>query len=130
MANSTSSLALRVGVPDDRRAFVISGTIDCLFESADGAWTVLDYKTGVRESSTPAAELIADYEIQLGLYALAVRQFLRRLPDRIELVFIRNGVDRVPFHPTESNLEQITARVARVLTETAEALSDPVTASI
>jgi ATP-dependent helicase/nuclease subunit A len=105
----------------ETQAFVISGTIDCLFESADGSWTVLDYKTGVRERSTPAAELIAAYEIQLGLYALAVREFLKRLPDRIELAFIRNGVDRVLFEPTESKLEEIATRVSRALAETRNA---------
>ena len=108
-------------IASDGRAFVISGTIDCLFESEEGAWSVLDYKTGLRQQSTPAAELVADYEIQLGLYALAVRQFLKRLPDRIELVFIRNGVDRVSFQPTESKLEEITARVSRVLAESQSA---------
>ena len=124
---STSSLALRVGVPDDSPPFIISGTIDCLFESADGTWTVLDYKTGVRDRSTPAAELIADYEIQLGLYALAVREFLQRLPDKIELAYIRNGVYRIPFEPTASNLEQITARVTCALAETTDvaAVSTP-----
>ena len=55
------------------RGVVISGTIDCLFESADGKWHVLDYKTGIRDRSTPPDELLAAYEIQLGLYALAVR---------------------------------------------------------
>jgi ATP-dependent exoDNAse (exonuclease V) beta subunit len=112
--NSCDDFKLNI---EEGLAFVISGTIDCLFESAGGAWTVLDYKTGVRERSTPAAELLADYEIQMGLYALAVREFLKRLPDRIELVFIRNGVDRVPFEPTESKLDEVTARVARVLAD-------------
>ena len=107
-------------VAGDTSAFVISGTIDCLFESADGVWMVLDYKTGIQEKATPAAELLADYEIQLGLYALAVWELLNRLPDRIELVFIRNGVDRVAFELTESKLEEVTARVARVLVGASE----------
>lgn len=99
----------------DDRPFTITGTIDCLFESASGGWIVLDYKTGVRDRSTSPAELLAGYEIQLGLYALAIQKYVQRLPDRIELVFIRNGVDRVTFEPTEARLAEITARVAQAL---------------
>ncbi len=96
----------------------ISGTIDCLFESAGGGWIVMDYKTGVRDKSTSPAELLANYEIQLGLYALAIRQFVQRLPDRIELVFIRSGVDRVVFEPTAARLAEITSRVGKAILST------------
>jgi ATP-dependent helicase/nuclease subunit A len=96
-------------------SIVISGTIDCLFESADGQWKIVDYKTGIRESTTPAAELPADYEIQLGLYTLAVEQLVHRVPDRIELAFVRQGVDRVVFEPTPERLAEIIARVARAI---------------
>jgi ATP-dependent exoDNAse (exonuclease V) beta subunit len=94
---------------------IISGTIDCLFESADGTWSIVDYKTGVRDKTAAAAELLADYEIQLGLYALATRQFLNRIPERIELAFIRQGVDRVVFEPTESRLADVRHRVEQAL---------------
>jgi ATP-dependent exoDNAse (exonuclease V) beta subunit len=100
---------------------VISGTIDCLFESADARWTILDYKTGIRHPGTSVAALLADYEIQLGLYALAVEQLIRRPPDRIELVFMRNGVDRVTFEPTDPRLYEIIARVARAMRDGANA---------
>jgi ATP-dependent helicase/nuclease subunit A len=105
-------------VRNEDREFIISGTIDCLFESAGGGWIVLDYKTGVRDKSTSPVELLADYEIQLGLYALAVRQFVQRLPDRIELVFLRSGVDRVVFEPTEARLAEITSRVGNAILST------------
>jgi ATP-dependent exoDNAse (exonuclease V) beta subunit len=100
---------------------IISGTIDCLFESADGGWTIFDYKTGIRQSDTPAAALLADYEIQLGLYALAVEQLIHRLPDRIELVFMRTGVDRIAFEPTAARLEGMIDRVARAIERLATA---------
>lgn len=101
--------------PAPDASVTISGTIDCLFESADGKWTIIDYKTGIRDGKIPAAELLAEYEIQLGLYALAARELLKRLPDRIELVFVRQRVDRVAFEPHLDRLSQITARVARAL---------------
>jgi ATP-dependent exoDNAse (exonuclease V) beta subunit len=102
---------------------VISGTIDCLFESADGRWTILDYKTGIRRPGAPAARLLAEYEIQLGLYVLAVEQLIHSLPDRIELVFMRNGVDRVVFEPTDVRLSEIVSRVARAIKDGASAES-------
>src|SRR5262249_37764856 len=94
--------------PEGGTPTVISGTIDCLFESASGEWIVLDYKTGLRDRSTPPAELLKDYEIQLGLYALAIQQFIGRVPARIELVFIRSGVECVLFDPTAARLADVT----------------------
>ncbi len=101
-----------IAIADSR---IISGTIDCLFESAQGKWTIVDYKTGVRDAKTPPSEILAEYEIQLGLYALAVEQLLKRLPDRIELVFMQQGVERVVFEPDESLLDEIVARVHHVV---------------
>jgi ATP-dependent helicase/nuclease subunit A len=89
----------------------ISGTIDCLFESSRGQWAIVDYKTSLHTEGTAPEELLAPYEIQLGLYALAVRELIQRLPDRIELVFPREKVERILFAPTESRLSAITARV-------------------
>jgi ATP-dependent helicase/nuclease subunit A len=108
---------LRLPSPDQSRAtgILISGTIDCLFESARGEWLVLDYKTGVRDGSTSDAAVLADYEIQLGMYALAVREFLKQLPDRIELVFVRNGLARVAFEAGAERLTDVTTRVHRAV---------------
>ena len=97
---------------------VISGTIDCLFESADGKWHVLDYKTGIRDQGSPPAELLAAYEIQLGLYALAVRELIGRLPDTVELVFVRQGVDRVIFEATYEVLNGVIERVNHATSHT------------
>ncbi len=104
---------------------IVSGTIDCLFESADGTWHVLDYKTGIRDRSTPPDELLAAYEIQLGLYALAVRELIGRSPDRTELVFVRQGVDRVVFEPTENRLTDVINRVNQVIRRELFALPHP-----
>jgi ATP-dependent helicase/nuclease subunit A len=103
------------GVPSDPTTIIISGTIDCLFESADGKWHVLDYKTGIRERSAPTAELLADYEIQLGLYALAVRDLIGRLPDKVELVFVQQGVDRIVFELTDGKLGEVIDRINLVV---------------
>ncbi|MBS0265163.1 MAG: UvrD-helicase domain-containing protein [Planctomycetes bacterium] len=93
----------------------ISGTLDCLYETADRDWVVLDYKTGLRSPDTTPDQLRDDYEIQLGLYARAVQQFTGKLPSRIELVFLRQGAERVVFEPTAGQLKQIETRVQQAL---------------
>lgn len=78
---------------------VISGTIDQLLESSDGRWIVADFKTGRRLADNPK-KLRAEYEFQMGLYALAVQQILGRLPDEVWLVHLRQAdpVVRYPIH--------------------------------
>ncbi|MBI3864669.1 MAG: UvrD-helicase domain-containing protein [Planctomycetia bacterium] len=93
----------------------VAGTIDCLYESADGKWIVLDYKTGKVDRSTTEAELLAEYEIQLGLYAVAVQQFTGRLPDRLELAFIREGTRRIVLKPDDAFVTGIVKRVTKAL---------------
>ena len=69
----------------------ISGTMDLVFEGADGEWEVVDYKS----SSPPAGphdDLRPDYRLQLGLYALAARQWLGRPLTRWSVFFLGRGV--------------------------------------
>jgi ATP-dependent exoDNAse (exonuclease V) beta subunit len=55
----------------------INGKIDLVFEGPDGRWEVVDYKS----SAPPPDEkrqARADYELQLGLYALAAGRWIGR----------------------------------------------------
>ncbi len=51
---------------------IISGQIDCLVQTAQGAWKIIDYKTGRIPEGDPAA-LFDHFSIQMVLYAEAVR---------------------------------------------------------
>lgn len=53
---------------------LIEGAIDALAEYADGSLRVLDYKTG----GDPAAETLASYRFQVGLYCAAVEAIVGR----------------------------------------------------
>lgn len=96
---------------------LVTGTLDGLYEAANGQWILFDYKTrGLRgDPQAAAAKVAAHYEVQLGIYCLATRHLLDRLPDRVELVLLRDGVHRVTFKPTEAFVNSIAHRVHAAL---------------
>lgn len=59
---------------------VIAGRIDALYRTGSG-WTVLDYKTGQAEDRER-------YELQVGVYALAIHRLLGEMPSRAALVLL------------------------------------------
>jgi ATP-dependent helicase/nuclease subunit A len=64
----------------------VTGTIDRLYRTPDGLWTVLDYKT----DSVSAADLVqraGTYWAQLDFYALMVRRLCNAPSVRIRLLF-------------------------------------------
>ena len=88
----------------------VAGTIDCLYQRADGAWILVDYKTG-RLGDLPTA--FRKYGLQLGLYCLAIQQWQGRLPERVELVYLGCGAQRLMFRPTPEFCENVRERVLR-----------------
>lgn len=101
--------------PQGSETRTIAGTIDCLYETAQGRWILFDYKTRTLAGHDEAADTLVHYEIQLGIYCLAVRHMLQRLPDRVELVLVRNGIQRVWFEPTDEFVQGIARRVGAAL---------------
>lgn len=63
---------------------VLRGQIDAWFEEG-GELILVDYKTDSGESG------LAEYSVQLRLYALALERYAGRLPDRALLCFLRSG---------------------------------------
>ncbi len=100
----------------DRDVRYIAGYIDCLFETADGTWTIVDYKTGRASPAASEAEQLAAYELQLGTYALAARQLLGRVPDRVELAFLADDGRRISMPVSEPTLQAIEARLKAAMT--------------
>jgi ATP-dependent helicase/nuclease subunit A len=70
----------------------LQGFIDCLYQDPDGRWHVLDYKTN-RVSADGLAAAAAAYEMQLGVYALAVEQILGEPPGRLTTHFLRPSLE-------------------------------------
>jgi ATP-dependent helicase/nuclease subunit A len=70
----------------------LQGFIDCLYQDPAGRWHVLDYKTN-RVSPGGLAAAAAAYEMQLGVYALAVEQILGEPPGRLSIHFLRPSLE-------------------------------------
>jgi ATP-dependent exoDNAse (exonuclease V) beta subunit len=70
----------------------LQGFIDCLYQDAVGKWHLLDYKTN-QTSAEDAVSLAAQFELQMGVYALAVEQILRQPPQELTVHFLRPSVE-------------------------------------
>lgn len=82
----TEDASLRDAVRESR--ILVQGVIDCLFETPSGELILVDYKTDRLDKKDPVGSgqrLLARHRQQLLYYALAVRQMLGRIPDRVLL---------------------------------------------
>ena len=70
----------------------LQGYIDCLYQDAEGNWHLLDYKTN-RVSAENVAAAAAQYEMQLGVYALAVEQILGKPPVELIVHFLQPSAE-------------------------------------
>ncbi|HEX7572965.1 MAG TPA: UvrD-helicase domain-containing protein [Bacteroidota bacterium] len=95
----------------------ITGTIDRLYRTPDGLWTVLDYKT----DSVSAADLVeraGAYWAQLDFYALMVRRLCNAPSVRIRLLFahhpdvvLQNVLGPDDLRRREESVARIIARI-------------------
>ncbi|MBI5759582.1 MAG: UvrD-helicase domain-containing protein [Planctomycetales bacterium] len=90
---------------------LISGTIDCAYQTDQGTWAILDYKSIMLRSPTDAETRLREYSFQLGVYCLALEQWLGVMPERADLVLLRGGVHRIGFRPTRAFLDETARRV-------------------
>jgi ATP-dependent helicase/nuclease subunit A len=65
----------------------LHGFIDCLYQDKSGNWRLLDFKTN-RISAAEIASAAAQYELQLGVYALAVEGILGKSPAELTLCLL------------------------------------------
>jgi ATP-dependent helicase/nuclease subunit A len=66
------------------------GYIDCLYQDARGGWHLIDYKTDTI-SADEVAQKAQQYEMQIGLYALAAEKALGAPLVEISLYFLKPG---------------------------------------
>lgn len=71
----------------NERHGLIHGVIDLLYQSKDGGWHIVDYKTGVGSEEKVSQ---FGYDLQVEIYAHAVREILGRPPASVALYFLRN----------------------------------------
>lgn len=72
----------------------LQGYIDCLYQTADGRWQVVDYKTN-QVTADGVPRLAAKYELQMLVYGLAVESFWGVGPAELVLHFLRPGVEHI-----------------------------------
>lgn len=94
---------------------VLTGQIDVLLQDSHGNWQLWDYKTGQFPRSSPDAELLAPYELQLGIYALAAEQFLGRPLESIGLVALRPQVRLLKWGWNASRQQALSAQIDALL---------------
>lgn len=76
-----------------RSGTTLRGQIDLVVERRDGGLLVVDYKTS-RIGAGEVEEKAADYELQLRIYALAVKETFGRLPAGAFLYFLHPDIIR------------------------------------
>ena len=93
----------------------IVGKIDLLYEDAGGGWHILDYKTNDIAANTSDEQLLAPYELQLGVYAYAVEQWFGEPPREVSLVMLRPSIRQVFLAWTPLRREQLRVRVVNAV---------------
>ena len=68
----------------------VSGVIDLMYQDADGAWWVLDYKSD-RVGADQVDAAAKKYKLQIQLYALAASRYARQAPIGAVFYFLHPG---------------------------------------
>ncbi len=95
----------------------IQGVIDCLYQSEDGAWHLLDYKTN-QFANRSIEEVAEPYRMQMLLYALAIEHSLGVVPVEMCLHFLRGGQEHAFEFKGQSRdwlVEQVNQAIAVVV---------------
>ena len=70
----------------------VRGFIDCLFCDDNGRWMLLDYKTN-QITAAEAPDAARQYELQLGVYAMAAESAFGRAPSQLLVYFLHPEVE-------------------------------------
>jgi DNA helicase-2/ATP-dependent DNA helicase PcrA len=89
--------------------FVIGGRIDAIFGTRDGAWEIVDYKTGrMPDDDDPLSG------VQLDVYALAATELWDKKPDDLTLTYFYLDANRVESRPA-GDVAMTRERIANAL---------------
>ncbi len=91
----------------------LQGVIDCVYQDAQNAWHVLDYKTH-RVDASRVDEVSQRYRLQLMLYAMAVEETLGAAPAELTLHFLRGNLE-VSFSWNRELREQAIAELSAAI---------------
>lgn len=92
-----------IGFSINERHGRLDGVIDVLFQDAQDAWHILDYKTAVGDEKKVKE---AAYDFQMGIYAAAVQDILKVTPKTAVLYFLKNHwAQTIPLDPAFLKLQ-------------------------
>ncbi|MDY6912909.1 MAG: UvrD-helicase domain-containing protein [Planctomycetota bacterium] len=101
----------------DCGAVSLHGQIDLLFQDADGAWRIVDYKSDCISADRGAIQRHAGrYELQMLVYAIAAGRHLGHPPAEAMLYFLRPAVTHA-FNVTETALKAAEKRAETLAEE-------------
>jgi ATP-dependent DNA helicase UvrD/PcrA len=99
---------------------VVGGRIDAIFGTPEGAWEIVDYKTGRVPSEEDALS-----GMQLDLYALACAEVWSKKPEELTLTYFYLGEGKEITRPA-GDLDETRKRLMASLSEMAQGVFDPV----
>jgi len=94
---------------------LITGQIDLIYGDDATGWHVRDFKTGNYVRDLSDAEILAPYTFQLGVYALAVEQWLGQPLRSLGLILVRPTVREVLWTWDDVAREIIKSRLSSAL---------------
>jgi DNA helicase-2/ATP-dependent DNA helicase PcrA len=75
---------------------------------------VIDFKTGSSKSSGITKKNLKE-NIQLNLYALAIREMYGKLPEKATLLYLKDN-NPIPYEPTEESVKSFTESIGQMIT--------------
>jgi DNA helicase-2/ATP-dependent DNA helicase PcrA len=89
------------------------GFIDRIEQTPDGGYVVIDFKSGSSKSSGITKKNLPE-NIQLNLYAMAIREIYGKLPERATLFYLRDN-KLIDYQPTEESVKAFSANLEQML---------------
>jgi len=89
------------------------GYIDRIEQTPRGGYEVIDFKTGSSKSSGITKKNLPE-NIQLNLYALAIRELYGKLPEKATLLYLKDN-NPVVYEPTEASLRAFTESMEQMI---------------
>lgn len=96
---------------------IIRGVIDLLYEDPTGGWHILDYKTNDFPARAADDQILAPYELQLGIYAQAVTEWFGVVPCELSLVALRPLVRRITLPWSSDRWNKLATRIDACIAE-------------
>ncbi len=108
-SNENSIVDIEIKFTTSFNDVVITGKIDRVEMTPNGDYMVVDFKTG--KSKLSKNKIKSD--IQLNIYALAIRHLYGKLPKKVSLLYLKDGT-MVSYDVTSKDIEEFETRLSEM----------------